>query len=950
MSAPRITTVCCPRCQEKVDFTIWETVNTRVSTELRERILDGSLFTKACPHCGYEIRLEYDMLYHDLQHQAMLWVVLQKEETYETRVREVRDTARLLPPGYLTRLVHTSRELQEKIRALQFHRDDRLMELCKSVLVREIQRQNPDFQESSCFYFAEDDQEFIMVIGEDEKETCYYLPEWLYDEAELLFSEALKKVVEGPYDLYDRQWAETFLNDILKSEGCSWEEFLARKLVEAGDGAPGGKVLQRRKTGIRETKQTPAREDAPESAGETAGPPDKEGRTSEPVPSSSTAGEAGEPGQAQPDGEATGVDASSWPKGKTVPAQLDWIRENPFFLLELSCGAGRRQISRAAEEKSFPLGAERCGALQSALWNPSQRLSWELDWFPGWEQGGIVELCRCIGAGQPLPEEPTVGISGLNGRLYHFSLGQIWDKEALQTQILDLNNVYGKLKPEEVAQSLNVCRMQANLPPVTAQEVSLELVNKRRKIQTLIVQRLAALSQSDYQEMMTQLAQVCMTQEQWAGSILISDLLDQYELDIRTDLEECRERIGILTQRIEHLLQPDSAAVWFPLLFKEMERWRQLTLPLQLQGQATGIFHADSENLGYQVRNTAISLQNEKGWTARAMELIASARAMLVGQTQLTDLLGEDRKKLWAIQMKAAKAVLAANLQLLQQEANGLQVHATRAGIDDFLRHVREMDEHIRQMEDVSSIRELQRESLCQMAMETALFLEKQRGETNYAGSILRALAAIFADMPAMRKQLASELQVLKAKKERQKEKEKTRKMAYMTAGFVVTLVIMLLFVFQGSEEQDSSYGYDSTVNGETSSSTSDQTTQTPAISSVSAEDGGEDTWIQADIVSIFPTIGIYWEDSYQYSHFVCECRDTNDATIWLWITASDYTDYFDPYMKTAIVSSVAETKVFSTPKRIYGKIVDADNVGVTGGLDIDTKTVVEFDRVEDSG
>ena len=46
--------ITCPACGEKADAKMWASVNVTLDQELRESVLDESLFTWTCPQCGHE--------------------------------------------------------------------------------------------------------------------------------------------------------------------------------------------------------------------------------------------------------------------------------------------------------------------------------------------------------------------------------------------------------------------------------------------------------------------------------------------------------------------------------------------------------------------------------------------------------------------------------------------------------------------------------------------------------------------------------------------------------------------------------------------------------------------------------------------------------------------------------------------------------------------------------
>ena len=97
---------------------------------------------------------------------------------------------------------------------------------------------------------------------------------------------------------------------------------------------------------------------------------------------------------------------------------------------------------------------------------------------------------------------------------------------------------------------------------------------------------------------------------------------------------------------------------------------------------------------------------------------------------------------------------------------------------------------------------------------------------------------------------------------------------------------------------------------------------------------------VYADIVSILP-----WQyfapAGGGYGGYLCQAETADKETLWLYISKDNYTQYMDPY-----VTEPYEQIRFSQPLRIYGDVINAENVAeglsqVTGAL------VVEFTYAE---
>src|SRR5207248_2933144 len=65
----------CPGCGQEQDVPVWETVNVTLNPELKPKLLSGELFDCKCGACGHDFPLVYPLLYHDMKHRGMFWLV-----------------------------------------------------------------------------------------------------------------------------------------------------------------------------------------------------------------------------------------------------------------------------------------------------------------------------------------------------------------------------------------------------------------------------------------------------------------------------------------------------------------------------------------------------------------------------------------------------------------------------------------------------------------------------------------------------------------------------------------------------------------------------------------------------------------------------------------------------------------------------------------------------------
>ncbi len=204
MSIPKKQIVPCPHCHKEFPVTIWDSVNTDLSPDLPERIINGEFFNAECPYCGFVARLRYNVLYHDMRHSVMVWVV-HKTEDYGKQRAEIMGTC--LFPGYRSRIVHGINELREKVAALESGKDDRVIELCKHYIAYTAQQQDPSFHVSNVFYTLVNGIDMVSLYGKDGRELSCELEPAMYNMITEFFTEKLKCNPEEPGGVYDSAWA-----------------------------------------------------------------------------------------------------------------------------------------------------------------------------------------------------------------------------------------------------------------------------------------------------------------------------------------------------------------------------------------------------------------------------------------------------------------------------------------------------------------------------------------------------------------------------------------------------------------------------------------------------------------------------------------------------------------------------------------------------------------------
>ena len=161
MSKHHIEKVTCPSCHHEGDFEVWDSINTVLDPEMKEKVLNQSIFLYTCPNCGETFRLNYPTLYHQMEDLVMIYLVPESEveKTYEMFYGE-NALADYRTEKYLNRIVTSANQLIEKIKIFDAGKDDSV----KLLAADSILKNNPAIDFDELRFAVDDDGTNILVI------------------------------------------------------------------------------------------------------------------------------------------------------------------------------------------------------------------------------------------------------------------------------------------------------------------------------------------------------------------------------------------------------------------------------------------------------------------------------------------------------------------------------------------------------------------------------------------------------------------------------------------------------------------------------------------------------------------------------------------------------------------------------------------------------------------
>ena len=195
--------ITCPSCKKKYQFTKWDSINTKLNPELKDKVKSDQLFRAKCPFCDLNTTIDYGFLYHQMENQRMIWYANsdENEKSAYDELSSILQTMKM--DNYLVRIVRSRKALQEKIMIFDDGLDDRIIELMKLDIPKILDVSNNEVSDIS--YFSDKTGKYIKFIIKGFSGHIDF-PESIYKENRDLLSSNLPDIRDdGPF--IDQQWA-----------------------------------------------------------------------------------------------------------------------------------------------------------------------------------------------------------------------------------------------------------------------------------------------------------------------------------------------------------------------------------------------------------------------------------------------------------------------------------------------------------------------------------------------------------------------------------------------------------------------------------------------------------------------------------------------------------------------------------------------------------------------
>lgn len=597
-------------------------------------------------------------------------------------------------------------------------------------------------------------------------------------------------------------------------------------------------------------------------------------------------------------------------------------------------GDKRATIISKAEEKAFFTESNEYEEAQLMLLNPEKRLGAELDWFFGISIEKMADICNYIAQSKEIALDDLTSISRLNALLHNFTLFNYDDYFELGYAILELDELYDNIDILQLLTTINTNRQQSGLREVLIDELEREFNKKRHQIRQLVSHKTVKLSEKDYIDFITIIAEKYIADEDYNDGIILSDIVDQYEINTQNLIEEASNEIHSHIERIKEISTNEAIEENISGLIRRVEKWDRLVQPLQLKSMASGVVHGESQNMGQEIHEFSVWLHNEKGLSDISLNLINAMKPIFAEIGELYAIFESDSNSLSSI-IKSNKEAeqIVAEIESLKISADSLKVFATSIKVDEFINTVKIVNRKVKQIPlDDESLEKI-RENICYMVRELAITLHNDKHQTDYALRISKMLVAEFSDIHSVKTKLIQDVSTLSQQsmlQNRIRYQQQPQVQAQKSQGIGCLIIIGIIVLV-------------CLISGVLSQCSNDNNPE-PYIFSQSAKTG-DDVYI--DIVSIEPVYSISTGGSYHASGVVCRCKTSDGKTAWVYMSVYEYNNYIDSNAEiNNYLNSDYDTVQFSPAKRISGKARTAEVL--CDGLSAKTGTMIlEFESIE---
>lgn len=216
--------ITCPKCGEKQEWVIWDTINTEREPEMKDKVRSGEVIRFQCAHCGTKSLLNYSFLYEDMDLHHMIYLCV--DDTSEEGMRGAfsnlisqqekrRETMGKREDDFTCRIVHSYNELMEKLFIAEAGFDDRIVEIIKSALWKQVEKDHKELEIDEILFTitSEDRTPGLLFRSQGAMVTSMVFDQPLYEAIKENALSTIQSLSAHDF-VIDRAWAEDMVEKL----------------------------------------------------------------------------------------------------------------------------------------------------------------------------------------------------------------------------------------------------------------------------------------------------------------------------------------------------------------------------------------------------------------------------------------------------------------------------------------------------------------------------------------------------------------------------------------------------------------------------------------------------------------------------------------------------------------------------------------------------------------
>lgn len=186
----------CPECKTTHRVNRYD----RIEVDLKETVMNSSLFKWDCPECAHKVKLIYPCFYVDNSKRYVVWLVPNASDTTTIDRSLVNEYE-----GYTKRLCTTLDSFVEKVRILDSGLQDQAIELLKLITFAKVHISNDEI-EHIYFYRKNEASNLELTLMYKEDVDGIEIPDTMYQSVLSIVKEELEPLGDDVF-LIDQEWA-----------------------------------------------------------------------------------------------------------------------------------------------------------------------------------------------------------------------------------------------------------------------------------------------------------------------------------------------------------------------------------------------------------------------------------------------------------------------------------------------------------------------------------------------------------------------------------------------------------------------------------------------------------------------------------------------------------------------------------------------------------------------